>query len=162
MGAVAGRYARGEILGSILRARESGQGSRASDSARPRSPVDEFHIRGRQATIELAKLAALRSGQRVLDPGCGRGGSVRYHAALPPVVIAAGGTFALALLFPVAVIYIFSRVSGWNTLAEHYPARESPPVPRKWNGSGVFRHWSQAGQFHEDARAGSIRAGRCA
>jgi hypothetical protein len=58
-----------------------------------------------------------------------------------PVVIAAGAAFALALLFPVALIYMFSRVSGWNTLAEHYPARDTPPAPRKWNGSGVFRHW---------------------
>ena len=55
--------------------------------------------------------------------------------------MAAGGAFALALLFPVAIIYVFSRVSGWNTLAEHYPAREPPPAPRKWNGSGVLRHW---------------------
>jgi hypothetical protein len=58
-----------------------------------------------------------------------------------PVVIAVGGSFALALILPAALIYVFSRVSGWSALAEHYPARNPAPEPRKRNGSAVFRHW---------------------
>ena len=44
------------------------------------APVDQFHIGGREATMELATLAGLRPGCRVLDVGCGLGGSVRYLA----------------------------------------------------------------------------------
>jgi SAM-dependent methyltransferase len=42
---------------------------------------DEFHIRGREATRELAKLAGLHEGMKVLDLGCGVGGPARTLAA---------------------------------------------------------------------------------
>ncbi|MBC2714347.1 MAG: methyltransferase domain-containing protein [Desulfobacteraceae bacterium] len=43
--------------------------------------MDEFHIRGREATRELAQLADLQKGMRVLDLGCGVGGPARVLAA---------------------------------------------------------------------------------
>ena len=45
------------------------------------SLFDEFHIRGRDATRELAQLAELKQGMRVLDIGCGIGGPARTLAA---------------------------------------------------------------------------------
>jgi len=42
---------------------------------------DEFHIRGRDATRELARLADLKKDMRVLDLGCGVGGPARMLAA---------------------------------------------------------------------------------
>ncbi len=43
-------------------------------------PIDEFHIRGREATTELADLGALSPGTSVLDVGCGIGGPSRALA----------------------------------------------------------------------------------
>jgi ubiquinone/menaquinone biosynthesis C-methylase UbiE len=43
--------------------------------------MDEFHIRGRDATRELARLANLQSKNKVLDLGCGVGGPARTLAA---------------------------------------------------------------------------------
>lgn len=45
------------------------------------APVDHFHTRGKQATLELARLADLPRGARVLDVGGGFGGPARVLAA---------------------------------------------------------------------------------
>jgi MPBQ/MSBQ methyltransferase len=79
--AVIGHYERGEILESILQALKSQGKDLSKLTAVDLAPVDEFHIRGREATIELAHLATLQPGLRVLDVGSGLGGSVRYLAA---------------------------------------------------------------------------------
>jgi protein-L-isoaspartate O-methyltransferase len=44
------------------------------------APVDEFHIRGRKATLELADRMKLTQNSRVLDIGSGLGGSARAIA----------------------------------------------------------------------------------
>jgi len=74
-------YGRGRILDSILGVlRDTGK-----DLTRLKpedlAPVDEFHVRGREATVELARRASLKPGMRVLDVGSGLGGSARYLAA---------------------------------------------------------------------------------
>lgn len=45
------------------------------------APVDEFHIGGRQATIEFAEQLELGPGLSLLDVGSGLGGASRYFAA---------------------------------------------------------------------------------
>ncbi|HSC93194.1 MAG TPA: methyltransferase domain-containing protein [Gaiellaceae bacterium] len=48
--------------------------------SRTRPGTDELHVRGREATLELAALAELREGERVLDVGAGLGGPARTLA----------------------------------------------------------------------------------
>ena len=52
------------------------------DNLRPEdlAPVDEFHIRGRQATLDLARLARLNDTMHILDVGSGVGGPSRCLA----------------------------------------------------------------------------------
>lgn len=45
------------------------------------APLDEFHIRGRSSTVELAELVGDLSGLEVLDVGSGLGGTARYLAS---------------------------------------------------------------------------------
>jgi SAM-dependent methyltransferase len=45
------------------------------------APLDQFHIRGVQATTELAGAARIESWTRVIDLGCGIGGPARQLAA---------------------------------------------------------------------------------
>jgi SAM-dependent methyltransferase len=45
------------------------------------APVDAFHVLGRAATEELAGWVAMRETHRVLDVGCGIGGTCRHLAA---------------------------------------------------------------------------------
>jgi SAM-dependent methyltransferase len=44
------------------------------------APVDQFHTRGRQSSVELLELAGVTETDRVLDIGCGLGGSARLLA----------------------------------------------------------------------------------
>ncbi len=44
------------------------------------APIDEFHVRGRDATRELAAAAGIGADTRVLDVGCGLGGPSRRLA----------------------------------------------------------------------------------
>ncbi|OQP39868.1 hypothetical protein A4H97_16750 [Niastella yeongjuensis] len=45
------------------------------------APIDEFHVRGQEVSRELANAAGLQHGMRVLDAGCGLGGTCRLLAA---------------------------------------------------------------------------------
>jgi len=73
-------YGRGGILDAILGALRQMGKDVARLTPADLAPVDEFHIRGREATLELARRAPLTAGQRVLDVGSGLGGSARHLA----------------------------------------------------------------------------------
>lgn len=77
---VQAHYTRSDLGNAILAALE--KSGKDLDRLTPEdlAPVDEFHIRGRAATLELASAAGLDSTKRVLDVGSGIGGTSRCLA----------------------------------------------------------------------------------
>ena len=78
---VAQHYARGDVAAAILAALEAAGKDAQRLSLDDLAPVDEFHMRGRTATVELTGALGLAPGMRVLDVGSGVGGPSRYVAA---------------------------------------------------------------------------------
>jgi MPBQ/MSBQ methyltransferase len=73
-------YAPGDLATAVLAAIEKAGKDPRHLTPEDLAPVDEFHVRGREATLELARAADLRAGQRVLDVGSGLGGPSRCLA----------------------------------------------------------------------------------
>jgi len=78
--AVKTHYCRPGLAEAILAALEESGADIQRLSLEELAPIDEFHIRGRAATLELAQAAGLRSTMRVLDVGSGIGGTSRCLA----------------------------------------------------------------------------------
>ncbi|HEY0826369.1 MAG TPA: methyltransferase domain-containing protein [Ramlibacter sp.] len=78
--AIQTHYTRSDLGGAILTALE--KAGKDLDRLTPEdlAPVDEFHVRGRKATLELARAAGLDGAKRVLDVGSGVGGTSRCLA----------------------------------------------------------------------------------
>jgi SAM-dependent methyltransferase len=78
--AIQAHYARSDLGNVILAALEKAGKDLNHLTPEDLAPVDEFHIRGRAATLELANAAGLDSTKRVLDVGSGVGGTSRCLA----------------------------------------------------------------------------------
>lgn len=66
-----------QILAALEKAGKDVTRLRPEDLA----PIDEFHVRGRVATLELARAAKINSSKVVLDVGSGLGGPARCLAS---------------------------------------------------------------------------------
>jgi SAM-dependent methyltransferase len=76
--AVRDHYGRPKLTESILETLGAAPGARLSID--DLSPVDQFHVRGRDATRELARSAGFARGQHIVDVGGGLGGAARVLA----------------------------------------------------------------------------------
>lgn len=78
---VSQHYARGDLEKTILDALAAS--GKDPDRLVPAdlAPVDEFHTAGRATTLRALKMIPLKPGMRVLDAGCGLGGTVRVLAS---------------------------------------------------------------------------------
>ncbi len=78
--AIQTHYSRPDIGSVILAALEKAGKNLNRLTLEDLAPIDEFHIRGRAATLELARAAGLDANKRVLDVGSGVGGTARCLA----------------------------------------------------------------------------------
>ncbi len=74
-------YGNEGIVDRILKALEEQGLDSGKITAEDLSSMDELHTMGREATIELGKLAGLKEGMNVLDIGSGIGGAARTLAS---------------------------------------------------------------------------------
>jgi SAM-dependent methyltransferase len=79
---VAAHYSSGGTLLADIEAGIAAMGlTRQTVTADDLGPVDEFHVGGRPATIELVEHLAATSASELLDIGCGIGGTGRFIAS---------------------------------------------------------------------------------
>lgn len=78
---VAEHYAKGDLVDAIRHALAAAGQDRDRLRLEDLAPIDEFHIRGREATRELGTALGLAPGMDVLDVGSGLGGASRHLAA---------------------------------------------------------------------------------
>ena len=89
MNAVSQFYAApGDLVAAISSALDAAGIDRATLRPSDLAPVDEFHIRGRAATLEIAELLSLTADSRVLDLGSGLGGPARTLAEISGCTVA--------------------------------------------------------------------------
>lgn len=77
---IAAHYTQGTIAGTIFGVLRGMGKDPEHLAAADLSPVDEFHIGGRQATVDFATQLAIPRGSHLLDIGSGLGGAARYFA----------------------------------------------------------------------------------
>jgi ubiquinone/menaquinone biosynthesis C-methylase UbiE len=118
MDRVAAHYGGGGALAEAIAAR-LGQAGLALDDLKPAdlASVDEFHIRGRKATLELAGRMGLRADSRVLDIGSGLGGPARTLAE-------AYGCHVTGLDLTQAFCDAATVMSGWVGLGDRLAFRQ--------------------------------------
>ncbi len=78
--AVESHYASRSLVDTVLAAVDAAGLTAAHLKAADLAPLDQFHVRGLQATKELVALAGIDAGSRVLDVGSGIGGPARHLA----------------------------------------------------------------------------------
>ena len=77
---VAAHYARADLEAAVIDALQAAGKKLDRLTLDDLAPIDEFHVRGREATLELGERLALSSDLQVLDVGSGLGGPSRRLA----------------------------------------------------------------------------------
>jgi len=74
-------YGGGDLAAKILEALRAAGKDPDTLTVQDLAPIDQLHVRGKRATLEIARLAGITPGMRVLDVGGGLGGPARTLAS---------------------------------------------------------------------------------
>jgi sarcosine/dimethylglycine N-methyltransferase len=124
---------------------------------------DEFHTGGRASTRELARLAGLGRGMRVLDIGCGVGGPARTLAAeFGCYVIGLDLTaeFCRAAAMLTSLVHLSDRVVFQQANALALPFRDRQ-LDAAWSQNTIMNIEDKArlfGEIHRVLRPGGVFA----
>lgn len=106
---IAAHYSSGTLLAAIEDGVSAMGLAPETVSADDLGPVDEFHVGGRPATADLVAHLGATSDSRLLDVGCGIGGTARFIASTT------GGHVTGVDLTP-EYIDVARTLSGWTSL----------------------------------------------
>jgi SAM-dependent methyltransferase len=108
---VAGHYASGGLLAAIRHGLERSGTTAERATIDDLAPVDEFHIGGRPATRHLCEQIDIAPDDRVLDLGCGIGGTARFLAT-------EFGCSVVGIDMTPEYIHVARALSSWTGLAD--------------------------------------------
>ena len=133
---IEGHYTHGDVVESIregLRRAGKDPENLAPDDL---AAVDEFHVRGREASLELAEELGLNNTTHVLDIGCGLGGASRLLATHH-------GCRVTGIDLTEAYIRAATTLSGWVGLDQLVEYRQGDALSLPFEDETFDAAWTQ-------------------
>ncbi|HXP96874.1 MAG TPA: class I SAM-dependent methyltransferase [Telmatospirillum sp.] len=140
-------YGRNDLKARLMEALSVAGLSEKRLSTRDLAPLDQFHIRGLAATVELGAAAGIGRGSRVIDIGSGLGGPSRYLAETFDCRVAG---IDLSAAFVDAATYLAERAGLGDKVA--YDCADALAIPYENERFDVA--WTQHVSMNIADRAG--------
>lgn len=149
MNDVATHYTRRDLGDAIVAAlRAAGKdGALTPDDL---APVDQFHTRGREATLELARRAGIIDGARVVDVGGGLGGAARLLAA-------AHGCHVTVLDLTAEYCRVGEELTRWTGLEARVRFRHGDALAMPFEDGAFDVAWTQHSSMNVADKAALYR-----
>lgn len=134
------------LEGALSSLGREGHALRAEDLA----PLDQFHSRGLEATVELADVLQVNASSRVLDIGSGLGGPSRYLAAKYGCVVT-------GIDFSVPFVEAATLLAEKTGLAGRVSYRQANALSLPFDAEAFDAAWTQHVAMNIADRAGLYR-----
>jgi ubiquinone/menaquinone biosynthesis C-methylase UbiE len=105
------------------------------------APIDAFHTRGRASTLEVAELANLSADDRVLDVGCGLGGTARHLADRY-------GCMVTGIDLTEEYVSVGSKLTQLVDLADHVRLRQASALDLPFDEAHFDAVWTEHVQMN--------------